>query len=211
MTAPTFSLIKVEDVKNNVYVLENGGLRAVLSVSGINFPLLSEGEQESLIGQFKGFLDGLDFSIEILIVSRLENINNYLKLLHLRLEEENNPLIKFQLEEYISFLEDYLENHKIMKKLFYIIVPYDPVEINLPLLSKITKKEQQTETESFQEKLNQLEIRVNYVYESISNLGLSVSRLIDQELIELLFELYNPNLKWGQIPKQLIQKLTEIL
>lgn len=207
MTAPTFSLIKVKDVKNNVYVLDNGSLRAVLSVNGINFFLLSEKEQESLVEQFKGFIDGLDFPVEILVLSRLENINNYLKLLHLRLEEENNPLIKFQLEEYISFLEDYLQNHKIMKKLFYIIVPYDSVGTSA---FSVGKKEQAKE-EDFQKKLNQLELRVNYVYESISNLGLSVSRLVDQELIELLFELYNPNLRWGQIPKQLIEKLSEIL
>ncbi len=210
MPLPTFSLIKVKDVKNDVYILENGGLRAVLSVSGVNFPLLSEQEQESLMGQFKTFLDGLDYSIEILIISRLENISDYLKILHLRLEEESNPLIKLQLEEYISFLEDYLENHKIMKKLFYIIVPYDPVEINLGFLDKLTKKNQ-IEEEDFQTKLSQLETRVSYVYESISGLGLLVKRLRDQELIELLFELYNPNLKWGQVPSQLIQKLTEIL
>jgi hypothetical protein len=207
MIKATYSLIKVQDVKKNVYILENGGLRGVLAVSGINFSLLSEQEQEVLIGQFKSFLDGLDFPVEILIVSRLENINNYLKILHLRLEEEKSPLIKFQLEDYISFLEDYLENHKIMKKLFYVVVPYDTLEIGVGFL----KKKGAVEEESFQVKLEQLETRIHYVYESLSNLGLSVKRLYDQELIELLFELYNPNLKWSQVPKQLIEKLTQLI
>ena len=121
MIAPTFSLIKVKDIKNDAYVLENGGLRAVLEVAGINFSLLSEKEQEIIIGQFQNFLDGLDFPVEILILSRLENIDNYLKILHLRLEEEKDPLIRFQLEEYISFLEDYLQNHKIMNKIFMLL------------------------------------------------------------------------------------------
>jgi hypothetical protein len=36
-------------------------------------------------------------------------------------------------------LEDYLQNHKIMKKIFYVIVPYDPLEVGLGPLAKIKK------------------------------------------------------------------------
>ncbi len=208
MPLPTYTLIKVKDVQNDAYVLENGGLRAVLSLSGLNFSLLSEEEQNLIISQFKNFLDGLDFPVEILILSRLENINDYLKILHLRLEEEKDALIKFQLEEYISFLEDYLENHKIMKKMFYIIVPYDPLEISLGPLEKFKSKEITEQTSK--EKFEQLETRVAYVIQSLSGLGLIVERLTDRELIGLLFEVYNPNLKWGQIPRPLIEKLTEL-
>jgi len=209
MITPTYSLIKVQDVKNSAYILDNGGLRAVLEVKGINLSLLAEKEQEIVINQFKNFLDGLDFNIEILILSRLENINDYLKILHLRLEEEKEPLIKFQLEEYISFLEDYLQNHKIMKKIFYLIVPYDPIEASLGPLAKIKKPTGLGENE--ETKFEQLETRTAYVVDSLNNLGLPVVRLSDLELIELLFEVYNPNLRWQQLPKQILEKLAELL
>ena len=181
MIAPTFSLIKVKEIKNDAYILENGGLRSVLQVNGINISLLSEKEQEVIIGQFKNFFDGLDFPVEILILSRLENINNYLKVLHLRSEEEKDPLIKFQLEEYISFLEDYLQNHKIMKKIFYVIVPYDPLEAGLGPLAKIKKPTGLEESEEI--KFEQLETRINYVIDSLINIGLTPQRLSDLELI----------------------------
>jgi hypothetical protein len=209
MIAPTFSLIKVKEIKNDVYILENGGLRSVLQVNGLNLSLLSEKEQEIVIGQFKNFLDGLDFPVEILVLSRLENINNYLKILHLRLEEEKDPLIKFQLEEYVSFLEDYLQNHKIMKKIFYVIIPYDPLEVGLGPLAKIKKPSGLEESE--ETKFEQLETRTNYVVDSLINLGLTPQRLSDLELIELLFEVYNPDLRWQQLPKQIIEKLAETL
>jgi type IV secretory pathway VirB4 component len=209
MIAPTFYLIKVREIKNSVYILENGGLRAVLRINGINLSLLSEEEQNIAINQFKNFLDGLDFPVEILVLSRLENINNYLKILHLRLEEEKDPLLKFQLEEYISFLEDYLQNHKIMKKIFYVVVPYDPLEVGLGPLAKIRKQKEIEETE--EAKFEQLETRINYVIDSLTNIGLAVQRLYDLELIELLFEVYNPNLRWQQLPKQIIEKLAETL
>lgn len=206
MIAPTFSLIKVNEIRNNTYFLDNGGLRAVLSVIGLNFSLRSEKEQKIVIDQFKSFLDGLEFPVEVLILSRLENINDYLKILHLRSEQENEALIKFQLEEYISFLEDYLQNNKIMKKIFYVIIPYDTVDLGIA--SKIKGKKNVID-ENFDVKMSQLEIRVSYVEDSLSGIGLSVYRLNDQELIQLLFELYNPNLRWGQIPRQIIEKLSE--
>jgi len=209
MIAPTFSLIKVKEIRNDAYILDNGGLRTILEVSGLNLSLLSEKEQETVISQFKNFLDGLDFPVEILTLSRLENINNYLKILHLRLEEEKDPLIKFQLEEYISFLEDYLQNHQIMKKIFYTIIPYDPLETGLGPLAKIKKPAGLEENE--ETKFEQLETRTNYVIDSLTNLGLVTQRLSDLELIELLFEVYNPSLRWQQLPKQIIEKLAETL
>lgn len=211
MILPTYELVKVKDVKDGIIFLENGGLRAVLSVSGLNFSLLLEEEQNIALGQFKGFLDSLDFPVQILILSRLENINDYLKILHLRLEEEKDPLIKFQLQDYISFLEDYIENHEIMKKMFLVVVPYDSLEISLGPLQKLKSRQKGSETEEpLQVKIEQLETRVLYVSQALSNLGLSVNRLDDKELIKLLFEVYNPNLKWGQVPGSVIDKLTEL-
>jgi hypothetical protein len=59
--------------------------------------------------------------------------------------------------------------------------------------------------------LFQLETRVDYVTQILSNMGLMPIRLNNLELLELLFECYNPTLRYGQIPKQIIEKLTEFL
>lgn len=211
MTAPTYFLIKVKEVKNSAYILENGGLRAVVGVSGINFSLLSEKEQDIVISQFKSFLDGLDFPVEIFILSRLENINDYLKILHLRLENETDSLIKFQLEEYISFLEDYLNSHRVMKKLFFVVVPYDPPEASFGPLKNIPLGQKGKVEEDLGSRLEQLETRTAYVIQSLSEIGLNTVRLSDKELIELLFEVYNPTLRWGLIPKPIIEKLSELI
>jgi hypothetical protein len=205
MILPTYSLIKVKEIRHNAYVLENGGLRAVIKVNGVNLFLMSDEEQDVVINQFKSFLDGLDFPVEILVISRAENLTNYLKILHLRSEEEKDPLIKFQLEEFISFLEDFLQNHNVMKKIFYVIVPYDTLEVSF------LKKSKEKVVESDETKFSQLETRVAYLLDSLHSLGLSPQRLSETELIELLFEVYNPNLKWSQLPKQVIEKLKETL
>jgi len=207
MVKPTYYLIKVKEIKDNVYILENGSLRAILAVPGVNIELLNEEDQNLFLSQFKSLLDGLDFPLQVFVYSRYENLDNYLKLIQARYEEESNPLIKFQIDEYMKFLEDYLENHKVMKKMFFLVVPYDSAssEIPLPIAQKMPQ------TESYQEMLFQLETRVEYVTQMLSNIGLVPIRLNNLELLELLFECYNPALRYGQIPKQIVDKLTEFL
>ncbi len=204
MVKPTFNLIKVADVRDDTMILTNGSLRAVLMVPGINFYLLAEKEKELVIDQFKNLLNGIDFPLQILTVSRLANIENYLNYLKSVLENEKEPLIRLQLQEYIEFLAGYIENHKIMKKMFYLVVPY---ESNLDI-GKLRKNDSSKE-ERYEEKLEQLETRIVYLSEKLSIIGLQPIRLQTSELIQLLFETYNPNLRWGLAPIQLFEQLSQ--
>jgi type IV secretory pathway VirB4 component len=76
MVKSTSNLIKIKDIRDDVVITEDGGLRAILAVPGINFSLLSEQEKEAVVGLFKELLDGLDFSIQIFVVSRLAYIED---------------------------------------------------------------------------------------------------------------------------------------
>jgi type IV secretory pathway VirB4 component len=207
MVKPTAYLIKVQDIRDDVLIMEDDSLRAVLLVPGINFYLLSEGEKELVIGQFKNLLDGLDFPLQILAVSRLANIENYITYLNTVLKTETEPLIKVQLQEYINFLADYIETHRVMKKMFYLVVPYDTAVIEFGRFGRKTT----VKDERYQEKLEQLETRIIYLSEKLSIIGLQPIRLQTPELVQLLFEMYNPNLRWGLAPIQLFEDLLHSL
>ena len=207
MVKPTASLIKVKDIKNDALILEDGSLRAILSVPGINFNLLSEEERGAVVGLFKELLDGLDFNLQILVVSRYAYIEGYINSLKERLEEETEPLIKLQLEEYIKFIQSYVETHKIMKKIFYIVVPYEAEVIEIRRFGKKTKVKE----EEFYQKLEQLETRVIYISEKLASIGLQPLRLSNYELLQLLYEMYNPNLRWGLAPVRLFEELMQSL
>ena len=77
----TQEIISIADIRDNLVVLENGELRAVLKVSGINFNLYSTRERERVLYAFQTFLNGLDFPIQILVQSRSVNLNAYLEKL----------------------------------------------------------------------------------------------------------------------------------
>lgn len=207
MVKTTSSLIQVKDIKNDTLIMEDGSLRAILAVPGINFSLLSETEKEAIIGVFKEFLDGLDFNLQILVVSRYAYIEGYLNFLKQRLEVEDELLIKLQLEEYIKFIQSYVETHKIMKKIFYIIIPYEAEVIEIKKFGKKTKVKE----EEFYIKLEQLETRVIYITEKLSSIGLQPIRLNNYELLQLLYEMYNPNLRWGLAPIKLFEELINSL
>ena len=63
----TQSFVPVKEVRNGVIMLKDGGYRAVLMCSSINFALKGEDEQRAIIGGFQSLLNTLDFSIEIVV------------------------------------------------------------------------------------------------------------------------------------------------
>jgi type IV secretory pathway VirB4 component len=131
MVNKTTDLIKIKDIKDDIIIMEDGSLRAVLAIPGVNFSLLGEKEQSIIIYNFKELLDGIDFQLQVLVISRLAYIEKYINYLEEILEKEYEPLIKIQLEEYIKFIKDYVENHLIMKKMFFLIIPYETETISI--------------------------------------------------------------------------------
>lgn len=208
MSNSTVQLIKIKDIIDDVLVMEDDSLRAILAVPGINFSLLGEKEKEIVIGNFKEILDGIDFKLQILVVSRLAYVEKYLNTLKERMQQETEILIKVQLEEYFKFIQDYVENHRIMKKIFYLVVPYESEVIQIG--GRFSKKEYKKE-ETFKQKLEQLETRIVYLTEKLSIIGLNPIRLTKIELLQLIYELYNPNLRWGLAPVKIFEELISVL
>lgn len=210
MSKATVNLIQVKDIRNGVYVMEDDSLVGVIEFPGVNFSLASAKEQELLITNFKQFLDGLDFPVQILIISRYANIDRYLNLLQERLKAQMEPLMKFQLEEYINFLKEYVSTHHVMQKIFYLVVPYQTPEKEVGFKLPLSQKKTNQETEDFDQKLEQLRIRISYVLQALAGLGVEPKILDDRELLILLFELLNPSLYWQTVPEEVFTALSQV-
>ena len=198
---PTQEFIGIKSIENEVITLNSGSLRKILLVSGINFSLKSEEEQGLITYAFQGFLNSLNFSIQMFIHSRKLNIEEYLEKLESRESQEENSLLKNQILEYREFIHSLVAQNAIMQKTFFIVVPYDPLNLpgaGLAVTDKIlgwfkTKSDQtQTKTENTSEALEQLEQRVDHVIQGVNQIGLRAVTLNEDELIELFYNLYNP-------------------
>lgn len=195
----TQKYVDVEEVRDGVIVLKNGSLRAVLMVSSINFDLKATEEQDLIGNQYQNFLNSLDFPVQIVINSRKLNINPYLEFLKKKETQLTNELLSLQLGEYRNFIKNLAEVSNIMSKFFYVVIPFYPVELAKEGLmdkffsSKNSQISVAKRRELFDTYKNQLWQRVDHVTAGLVTTGVSVVQLKTEELIELLYNSYNPS------------------
>ncbi len=202
--SPTQEFIQIADVRDGVVILKNGSLRAILMVSSTNFALKSQQEQDALIFQFQNFLNSLDFQIEFAVHSRKLNISPYLKFLQARIPEQKEELLRIQTQEYIEFIKSFTELQNIMSKTFFVVVPFEKIALKQATgafseLFGTTKKETFNEEEFLHDK-EQLWQRVNAVTIGFRQMGLRSLPLGNEELLELFYNLYNPDETAKKLP-----------
>lgn len=194
--ASTQKYVDVEEVKDGVISMKNGSFRAVLMVSAINFDLKSTEEQDAIISQYQNFINSLDFPVQILISSRKLNIEPYLEYLQNQEKKLNNELLIFQISEYRKFIKNLTDMSGIMSKFFYLVVPFSPVEsVKGNFLENLfggPKGSEERKKQAFEIYKNQLWQRVDQVSAGLSGTGVKVAPLKTEEIIELLYNSYNP-------------------
>lgn len=200
---PAQQFVPIKEVRDGIIILKDGGIRAILLASSINLSLKSYEEQKAVISQFQSFLNSLDFSIQICIQSRRLDIRPYLTLLENRLREIEEPLLKVQTREYISFIRNFTESVNIMTKNFFVVIPYTGGgaageskgigETLSGIFGRKTSKQKKAEEETnFEEKRSQLEQRLGIVEQGLGRLGVRTAKLGTEEVIELFYKTFNP-------------------
>ncbi|MBI2406600.1 MAG: hypothetical protein HYV25_03415 [Candidatus Harrisonbacteria bacterium] len=201
---PTQELVAIDRVEDGVLFLKNGSLRQILIVSGINLDLKSEDEQQLVIGAYQNFLNSLHFSVQLFVHSRRLNIETYLEKLAGRKSEEQSELLQNQIDEYIQFIRGFVGNNPIMDKNFFIIVPFDPVKIpgaetatgkkffGLFGATKAAGAPGEERAHAEREHIAQLAQRAEQVSAGLMQMGLRVAPLRNEEVLDLFYNLYNP-------------------
>ncbi len=194
--ASTQDHLDIEDIRDDLVILKDGSCCLVLITNAINFGLLSEPEQEAIIYAYAALLNSLSFPIQILIISQRKDISSYLTLLKKAEISQTNPLLKTQIQNYLAFVEKIVKENQVLDKNFYVVVPFSSLELgvkstlgqpfqqrkNLPYsLDYILKKAKMS-----------LYPKRDHLINQFSRLGLKARQLNNQELLELFFQIYNP-------------------
>lgn len=120
----------------------------------------------------------------------------YLKRQEGQLQSE---LMQFQLSEYSNFIKNLAELSDIMTKSFYVVIPFSPIEnLKQGFFDKFfggsnPKQGITYKKELFDTYKSQLWQRVDHVIAGLGGTGVSVAPLKTEELIELLYNSYNPS------------------
>lgn len=210
-SASTQRYIDIAQIQDDVVVLKDGSMRAVILTSSLNFALKSEQEQTATVSSYVQFLNSLKFPIQIVIQSRKLNIEGYIESLTQKYKEQTNELLKAQIADYQKFVAELIELGEIMSKRFYVVVPFTPggdgqksffeqmssVFIPATKVSLSRKK--------FLDRRTDLMQRVQLVLSGLGGMGLNSAVLNTQQLIELYYQSYNPELAETEPIKDLSQ------
>lgn len=211
-TTSTQRFLDIAEVRDDMVVLNDGSVRGVLLVASINFDLKAEDEQAAIISSYVGFLNTLDYPLQIMIQSRPLNIDDYFQRLKKMEKEQTNELLRIQTADYRQFVEELLTLEKIMSKKFYIVVPYSPVaDKGRKFINRFgsvfsSAKVVRLSRKRFEEFNAQLNKRCNFIQAGLGSMGLRSQRLNTQALIELYYNSYNPSMFQKQ-PLEDVNKL----
>jgi len=187
--------IPIKDIQDGVVILDNGNLRGILMATATNFSLKSTDEQDSMIFKYQQFLNSLDFSLQIVAVSRRLDISDYIAGLEQRKREQPNELLRIQIAEYIDFVQNLIQVSNIMDQSFFVVVPLAQVEKKegnlLDKLGLFQKETADQQSKSLDELKTQLWQRMEYIIAGLSGVGIKAVPLNSQEITELFYHLYN--------------------
>jgi hypothetical protein len=213
----TQEFVPIQEVRDGVILLKDGGLRAIVLANSTNLSLKSDDEQRATILQFQSFLNTLDFPIQISVQSRRLDIRPYLLMLEDRIKLQTEPLLKLQTREYIGFIQNFTETVSIMTKNFFVVVPYTHTNLTsdsgglskiLGLFSRKNKEQAKIEKqEDFEEKRSQLEERVSVIQQGLSRCGIKSAELGTEEIVEVFYKVFNPGELEGKIQLDELQKM----
>ncbi|UPA22249.1 TraC family protein [Candidatus Peribacteria bacterium] len=204
--------LPVGEVRNNTIILKNGGMRAVLAVEALNFNLKSETEQQGIIAGYGAFVNTLTFPLQIVIRSTRTNIDEYLAVVKGIGEKQENELLRNQTLSYVLFMQKLIEMADIMQKRFYVIVPIDHTDRKKTMFEQFfdwlhpddSAAKASIRSHEFTTAAAKLNERVDLISSGLSNIGLHVKRLETRDLIEMLYQTYNPKTSQNQkIPKSM--------
>lgn len=173
--------LAISDIKNDILLLKNGGGALVLSVSAVNFGLLSDREQVAIISAFAQMLNSLSFSIQIVIMSEKLNISSYLALLNNAQKAQTNPLLAEMINNYKAFIQKTIKENEVLDKKFYIVIPLFALELGLT-----------ASKEHLEQKIKTVLMpRRDQIIRQLGRVGLNATQLTKKGLIKLFYDIYN--------------------
>ncbi len=186
--------LEIEDIRDDLILLKDGSVAMVIQTSSVNFGLLSEEEQDATIYSYAALLNSLSFPIQILIHSKHKDVSGYVQLLANQEGKQTNLLLKKQITSYKQYVEKIVKEGNVLDKKFYIVIPFSYLELGLSAVKKSASKTYTFQKEYVVKKaLTSLKPKRDHLFRQFARLNLKVKQLKTEELIELIYSMYNPD------------------
>lgn len=193
--ASTQDHLDIDDIRDDLAILKNGGAVAVLQTNAVNFDLLSESEQDAMIFAYAALLNSLTFPIQIIVRSKRMDISTYLKLLEDARSRTTNERLGSQIDLYHQFIKDLVSRNQVLDKRFYVVIPYFAGNLSQIKPPGLFPKQNAVVSDKWhtleKAKVN-LAPKIAHITKQLNRIGIKAKQLVTEELVELFYDLYNP-------------------
>lgn len=213
--------LQIAEIRDGIIIMNDGSFRSVAMFKSINFDLMSPSEREGVEYSYQSFLNSLYFPVQIFVRSEKVDMRPYLERLKKIQTEHDNMLLALLMDDYLGFIEQLTQQTNIMDKHFYVVIPFFPNESKdkehgltssknildgvFGLFSSAPTHVVINEAK-LEEAKTELRNRVQVVLGGLLDCGVQGLPLDTSELIELYYDVYNPD----TATRQHLQRLDEL-
>lgn len=200
IVATTQDYIPIADIVDDVVLYKNGGASLVMESTSLNFALLSENEQEAVIAAYAGLLNSFNFPAQIVVRSQKKDISSYMNYLTEAEKEIKNPKLARLMGNYKNFILEAVKKKNVLSKRFYLAIPFTPYELGATQSMQTALSPGQKNTplpfpKSYVVRKAKIALypKRDHLIRQAGRIGLRLNPLTKDQLIELLFDIYNPD------------------
>lgn len=192
--------IPIADIRQGLVLFKGGSAAMILESTSLNFGLLSEVEQEAVIAGYAALINSLTFHIQIVVRSSQKDISNYIEMLEKVEGNITNPKLVNIMQGYKKFITDSIKKKNVLSKKFYIVLPFTQYELgisksfSIPFGGKQKSSKSVPYAESYVIRKAKIALypKREHLIRQARRLGLFLHQLSDEELVKLMYEIYNP-------------------
>ena len=196
LTTASAEFVPIAEITEDIVVYKDGGAGLVMESTSLNFSLLSEKEQAAVIYAYAALLNSLSFSIQIVIRSQRKDITSYLVYLDEARSKIPNPKLANLMDSYRSFITESVKKKNVLGKKFYIVVPFSSLELGVgkSIAGMVKGGRALPYPKSYVVKKAKVALypRRDHLARQANRLGIKLRQLKTNELIELYYNIYNP-------------------
>lgn len=202
----TQNTLQIAEIRDGIVIMNDGSFRSVVMIKSINFDLMSPQEREAVEFSYQGFLNSLYFPVQIFIHSQKVDLGPYIAKLDKIRSEHENMLLALLMDDYVNYMDQLSQQTNIMDKKFYVVIPYFAVadiqkaltaskSLFTGMASLFGNKAQHVviNEPDLEKAKDELRNRVQSVLGGLLQCGVQGLPLDTQELIELYYDVYNPD------------------
>lgn len=193
--ASTQMFTEVSAVERDLILFNDGSVALIITTSAVNFGLLSEKEQDSIIYSYAGLLNSLSFPVQMIIQTKHKDISAYLKLLDDAEGRQKHPKLAQSIHSYRAFVSSMVKEKDVLDKKFYLVIPFSSLELGLSASTFFGNKKSGLPYEkSYILDKAQLVLlpKKDHLLRLLARVGLHARQLNSEQIIRLFFSMYNP-------------------